>query len=164
MHPALITAAAHAASAHVAAARHLLADDVHVNPTSLGAPGAAFIQTAINWLWLSALWASLVTLSSVVPPTGSASTQATAIGRPAAAAWPSPGPSGRWSRASAPPPSTCCSGPRPDGGRHTSHSRVRGGPGPRPGLLGPRPRGLGQWPSRCSRPRIGALGTGRGRR
>jgi len=62
MHPALITAAAHAASAHVAAARHLLADDVHVNPTSLGAPGAAFIQTAINWLWLSALWASLVTL------------------------------------------------------------------------------------------------------
>jgi len=46
----------------IAAARHLLADDVHVNPTSLGAPGAAFIQTAINWLWLSALWASLVTL------------------------------------------------------------------------------------------------------
>ncbi len=62
MHPALITAAAHAASAHLATARHLLADDVHVTPTAQGAPGAAFIQTALNWLAQYALWASLAAL------------------------------------------------------------------------------------------------------
>jgi hypothetical protein len=37
----------------------LYADNVTMSPTSSGAPGAQFIQTAINWLGQYALWASL---------------------------------------------------------------------------------------------------------
>ena len=36
-----------------------LADPVTLNPTGAGAPGAAFVQTAMNWLGQYGLWASL---------------------------------------------------------------------------------------------------------
>lgn len=38
---------------------HYLADQVNLNPTGNGAPGAAFVQNALNWLGQYALWASL---------------------------------------------------------------------------------------------------------
>src|SRR5689334_3366003 len=36
-----------------------LADSVNLHPTGNGAPGAQFIQTALNWLGQYGLWASL---------------------------------------------------------------------------------------------------------
>lgn len=36
-----------------------LADQVNLNPTGKGAPGAAFVQNALNWLGQYALWACL---------------------------------------------------------------------------------------------------------
>lgn len=40
-------------------ARWILADNVNLNPTGSGAPGADFIQTALNWLGQYGLWACL---------------------------------------------------------------------------------------------------------
>lgn len=37
----------------------LVADSVNLNPTGAGAPGAQFIQTALNWLGQYGLWSSL---------------------------------------------------------------------------------------------------------
>lgn len=39
--------------------RWVLADNVNLNPTGAGAPGAAFAQTALNWMGQYGLWASL---------------------------------------------------------------------------------------------------------
>jgi hypothetical protein len=36
-----------------------LADSVNLHPTGNGAPGAQFVQTALNWLGQYGLWASL---------------------------------------------------------------------------------------------------------
>ena len=44
---------------HRVAAGRLLADPVTLNPTATGAPGAQFVQTALNWLGQYGLWASL---------------------------------------------------------------------------------------------------------
>ena len=41
------------------AGRVLLVDSVVLTPTGKGAPGAAFVQTALNWLGQYGLWASL---------------------------------------------------------------------------------------------------------
>jgi len=39
--------------------RWMLADSVTLNPTGAGAPGAAFVQNALNWLGQYGLWACL---------------------------------------------------------------------------------------------------------
>lgn len=43
----------------VGGGRWFLADNVNLNPTGAGAPGAAFAQTALNWMGQYGLWASL---------------------------------------------------------------------------------------------------------
>jgi hypothetical protein len=39
--------------------RWVLADNVTLTPTGAGAPGAAFVQTALNWMGQYGLWACL---------------------------------------------------------------------------------------------------------
>lgn len=41
------------------AIRYVLADSVTLNPTGAGAPGAGFVQTALNWMGQYGLWACL---------------------------------------------------------------------------------------------------------
>lgn len=65
MHPLLSTAFSRLAAVAAAdptvhgGSRWFLADNVTLNPTGAGAPGAAFAQTALNWMGQYGLWASL---------------------------------------------------------------------------------------------------------
>lgn len=54
-----VTAYLLAAGPPGSAAGRFLADSVHINPTASGAPGAAFVQTALDWLGQYGLWSSL---------------------------------------------------------------------------------------------------------
>ena len=63
MHPVLLMAGVRLLDSRLfegaAHAGRMLADDVTLNPTGNGAPGAEFVQTALNWLGQYGLWASL---------------------------------------------------------------------------------------------------------
>jgi hypothetical protein len=39
--------------------RYVLVDNVTLHPTAAGAPGAGFVQTALNWMGQYGLWACL---------------------------------------------------------------------------------------------------------
>lgn len=55
----LTAVAAVGPTGQVGSGRWFLADNVTLNPTGAGGPGAAFAQTALNWMGQYGLWASL---------------------------------------------------------------------------------------------------------